>query len=469
MSNASAEDPAIPSWRRGVSTWNGSGYDLPAGLPQQVGAAVADATKNVDSHANQENSIPNSPPYVVPIDPSAPRINPYADLAEEPGHSPLQMTVPYVASNSDSPIAFAPPENSSKPDSKTPVRIATPQLGDSPTSTPLSALIAAPGGATSDDSTAAAAPQSVEELPAPADTPTPIPETQEDDLPAPKVKDSASGTETPDADAEESDSEQSNKADLVDEKLGKASGGAIVPEAVTEQAPLQQEVIRWYQYPRRWMRGWDSHAEFGLDGSDGNANTLAIQTGLELKRKTDLDTLAIDIDYRQASGRNATTEDNGRFNIDYDRLVAETPWSAFGKFGMEWDRFKAFDLRLNVNGGVGYYWVRQDDANLVSRFGAGASREIGAPDDDWVAEAVFGIDADKQLNSRNKLKGKVDYFPAWEDFGNYRLVADVAWEILLDDSDNLSLKLAATDRYDSTPQGAKANDIYYSLLLLYKF
>ena len=29
--------------------------------------------------------------------------------------------------------------------------------------------------------------------------------------------------------------------------------------------------------------------------------------------------------------------------------------------------------------------------------------------------------------------------------------------------------LAATDRYDSTPQGAKANDIYYSLLLLYKF
>ena len=37
---------------------------------------------------------------------------------------------------------------------------------------------------------------------------------------------------------------------------------------------------------------------------------------------------------------------------------------------------------------------------LSTRFGAGASQEIGAPNDDWVAEALFGFDADKQVNSR---------------------------------------------------------------------
>jgi hypothetical protein len=73
------------------------------------------------------------------------------------------------------------------------------------------------------------------------------------------------------------------------------------------------------------------------------------------------------------------------------------------------------------------------------------------------------------LTERQKIKGKLDYFPAWDDFGDYRLVADVSWEILLDGSENFSLKVAATDRYDSTPQGALANDLYYSLLLLYKF
>jgi len=241
-------------------------------------------------------------------------------------------------------------------------------------------------------------------------------------------------------------------------------------EAITIEAPpLQEDVLRWYQYPIRWMKGWNSNAEFGLDGSSGNAETLAMQTGLELKRKTDLYTLSIDTDYRIATSRSVTTEDNGRLNIDYDRMLNNSPWSLFGKYGMEWDAFKAFDLRLNLNGGLGYHWFRTDDTTLVTRFGAGASREIGAPIDEWTPEAVFGIEGERQLTNRQKIKAKIDYFPAWEDFTDYRLVSDVSWEILLDGSENLSLKLAATDRYDSTPQGAERNDVYYSLLLLYKF
>ncbi len=234
--------------------------------------------------------------------------------------------------------------------------------------------------------------------------------------------------------------------------------------------PLQEEVLRWYQVPWVWMTtGWTNHAEFGLDGSNGNAETLSLTTGIELKRKTDAYTFAIDVDYRQASNRGATTQDNGRFNVDYDRIIADSNWTMFGKYGMEWDKFKAFDLRLNTNAGLGYYWVRNDQASFITRFGAGASKEIGAPDDAWVPEAVFGAEGERQLTARQKLKGKLEYFPSWEDFGNYRLVADASWEILLDGSDNLSLKLSFTDRYDSTPQGALPNDVYYSALILYKF
>ncbi|NND98298.1 MAG: DUF481 domain-containing protein [Pirellulaceae bacterium] len=242
------------------------------------------------------------------------------------------------------------------------------------------------------------------------------------------------------------------------------SGTAIHP-------PLHEETLTWYQYPWRWMTtGWTNHIELGLDGSQGNSETLAIQTGVELKRKTDDYTLGLDFDYRLANSRNVVTEDNGRFNADYDRILNDSPWSLFTKFGMEWDEFKAFDLRLNLNGGVGYHWLRNDRTTLVTRFGAGASKEIGAPDDDWTPEAVFGLEAEHQLNKYNKLRAKVDYFPNWTDFADFRLVTDVAWEILLNDADSLSLKVAATDRYDSTPQGgAKENDLYYSLLLLVKF
>jgi len=234
--------------------------------------------------------------------------------------------------------------------------------------------------------------------------------------------------------------------------------------------PLEDDVVRWYQYPWLWLtEGWENHAEFGLDGSSGNADTLAIQTGLEMKRKTDRYTLAFDVDYRQASANNTITEDNGRLNLDYDRLIADSQWTAFSKFGLEFDEFKIFDLRVNANGGIGYYWLRNDRSNLITRFGAGSSREIGSPDDDWKPEAIFGLEWDHQLTKRQKLKAKIDYFPVWTDFNDYRLVTDLAWETLLDSSDNLSLRLAVTDRYDSTPQGAEPNDFYYSMLLLYKF
>ncbi|MCA9138586.1 MAG: DUF481 domain-containing protein, partial [Planctomycetales bacterium] len=243
-------------------------------------------------------------------------------------------------------------------------------------------------------------------------------------------------------------------------------GQAIAAGATAEVAPLEEETLSWYEIPWQWVtRGWKNHAELGLDGSSGNSRTLALQTGLEMKRKTDSYTFAVDFDYRKATNRGVTTEDNGRLNLDYDRLFQDSKWSAFGKFGSEWDQFKAFDLRLNLNSGVGYHFIRTDDASLSAKFGAGASQEIGAPDDSWKAEAVFGSEGEYQLNRYNKMKAKVDYFPAWEDFSDYRLVSDFAWEILLDDTDNLSLKLSLTDRYDSTPQGARPNDVYYSLLL----
>lgn len=252
-------------------------------------------------------------------------------------------------------------------------------------------------------------------------------------------------------------------------KLSDQINAQLDAAIINEPAPLEQEVIRWYQYPRRWTKGWDSHAEFGIDGSDGNADTLAIQTGLETKRKTDQYTFALDLDYRQASSRGVTTEDNGRLNLDYDRMLPKSPWSTFSKLGLEWDEFKAFDLRLNLNGGLGYHWIRSDTTTLVTRFGAGASREFGSPVEVWTPEGVFAIEAERQISERQKIKGRVDYFPSLEDFTDFRLVSDASWEILLDGSENFSLKLSASDRYDSTPQGALANDLYYSLLLLYKF
>lgn len=247
--------------------------------------------------------------------------------------------------------------------------------------------------------------------------------------------------------------------------------GLVPPDQVpAEGLPLQEETAKWYAIPWRWFTdGWTNHAEFGLNGSEGNNNTLSMQMGADLKRQTDVYTLAIDFDYFRTKTDGAVTQNFGRSSFDYDRLLGDSRMSSFGKFALEWNEFRPFDLRVNLNGGVGYYWIRNDDSTFVTRFGAGASREIGAPDDAWVPEALFGAEAEHQLTSRQKLKAKLDYFPDWSDFSNYRLIGDLSWEILLDGSENLSLKLATTTNYDSTPQGALPRDLFYSMLLLYKF
>jgi hypothetical protein len=63
---------------------------------------------------------------------------------------------------------------------------------------------------------------------------------------------------------------------------------------------------------------------------------------------------------------------------------------------------------------------------------------------------------------------KVDYFPEWEDFGNYRVVSDTGWEIDLDKPKNMSLRFTLNDRYDSTPNGVAPNLVNYAVLLNWK-
>ncbi|TWT81869.1 hypothetical protein CA13_33240 [Planctomycetes bacterium CA13] len=419
--------PKVPLWQQGVAQWNGTGYSHPSpslAATNSVANPVSHAEDgmhaqtglNIEQVSHSSSVVPTTPnpvtpPYTVPFDPSMQAIGisyPAATIAAN--LTPPSLSGPITTPSAQPSPAFSTANSASTPTFAEPVTDFE-MLGEEPSefwspSAPIGQGLATP----------------------PSENTLPL------------------ATSAP---------EEMNTIDS--------------HSMTIEEPPLEQEVLRWYQYPVQWMHGWDSHAEFGLDGSSGNAETLALQMGLEMKRQTDDYTFAIDVDYRNATSRRVTTEDNGRFNVDYDRMLSDSKWSLFAKYGMEWDKFKAFDLRLNINGGAGYHWIRTDDTTLVTRFGAGASREIGAPIDEWTPEAVFGAEASRQLTSRQKLKAKIDYFPAWEDFSDYRLVSDFSWEILLDGSENLSLKLAATDRYDSTPQGALANDVYYSLLLLYKF
>lgn len=221
--------------------------------------------------------------------------------------------------------------------------------------------------------------------------------------------------------------------------------------------------------PSTWFTSplWNYGAELGINGTDGNAQAFSMLAAMNAKRETDGSSLTWDIKYGKTQTAGIETQHFALFNSRWD-LKFGPVWFLYNKNMLEYDEFKAFDLRLVLSAGLGYHLVKTERTTLTGRFGAGASRELGGPDDRWVPEANLGLDFEHQLSKRQKLKLTSDYFPTWEDLSDYRLVTSADWEILLDEETNLSLKLGAVDRYDSTPNGLKPNDINYYVTLLWK-
>ena len=213
---------------------------------------------------------------------------------------------------------------------------------------------------------------------------------------------------------------------------------------------------------------WDGTMEFGGNGTTGNTKTSRVFASVELERDTRFGELEIDLDYVRSKANNVVNKHHTLFDVGHQWLKDGNSLSWFAELGLEYDEFRPFDLRLTANGGIQKLFVDNDTTQLSWKFGAGISQEIGALEDAIVPEAVFGLILEKQLTSRQRLEADVDYFPDWSNFTEFRIEAEGSWVIVLDEQHGWSLKLAALDRYDSTPGDNKPNDFTYSLVLLWE-
>jgi len=226
----------------------------------------------------------------------------------------------------------------------------------------------------------------------------------------------------------------------------------------------------WHQ-PTYWFgpTPWDTGLELGLNGSTGGSDSFSIRVGGYTKRDSRFSKLDFSLYHNRTSTSGLTTQNNATLDVRNDWLLDEhSPWTLFSKGNVFYDEFQAFNLQTNATSGIGYRVVKRPTLNLTGRVGAGASREFGGPDDAWVPEGLFGFDYDQKISTTQKFYCKFEYFPALEEFGDYRMVTDAGWEVALVEPSNVSLKLSATDRYDSTPNGADPHLVNYSMILLIK-
>ena len=247
------------------------------------------------------------------------------------------------------------------------------------------------------------------------------------------------------------------------EQLQESFAEAVEGEPIDSTGPTE-----WY-HPTYWFgpAPWDVGIEFGLNGSEGINESLSLRSGGHLKRETKNWKLDTSLAYNKNTANNVETQNNALLDLRIDRRLEDTPWSLFFLHQTLYDEFQAFDLRVSVTSGVGYSLFDTETVDLIGRFGGGTSREFGGPDNQWKPEALFGLEYEHKLTGMQRISAKVDYYPQWDQFNQYRVVSDVGWEIALDRPKNLSLKLSVVDRYDSTPNGVQPNELNYAALLIW--
>lgn len=245
-------------------------------------------------------------------------------------------------------------------------------------------------------------------------------------------------------------------------------------EPVVEEVPFEEELIAptkiysWYN-PAYWFgpQPWDIGFELGINGNEGINESLSLRAGGHLKRETKHWKFDTSIVYNRNNANGVETQNNALVDVRIDRKLGDSPWSLFILNQELYDEFQAFDLRVSLNSGLGYQLIDTETLDLLTRFGAGASHEFGAVNEEWAYEALFGMDYEHKYSATQRFTATFDYFPEWEDFSQYRIVTDLGWEIDLDRPNNLSLKFSVIDRYDSTPEGVDPNEINYAALLIW--
>ncbi len=106
--------------------------------------------------------------------------------------------------------------------------------------------------------------------------------------------------------------------------------------------------------------------------------------------------------------------------------------------------------------------------SLLARAGAGTSHEVGGSNEDFVPEAVFGLEFKHKLNQRQKVSASSEYSPDVTTFSTTALNRKPPGKSCWMRKTNLSLKVSLLERYDSTPTARKQR-LDYTLTLLWNF
>lgn len=213
---------------------------------------------------------------------------------------------------------------------------------------------------------------------------------------------------------------------------------------------------------------WAGRFEAGVDGRTGNTERITVQGGASATRSTPDDRLNFYARgrYENQNGTRSANELFGGAGYEYD-LNSRT--FVFAKFDLEYDEFEDLDLRATVQGGLGYFFIREDDQELKGRVGLGYRHEAFGSGES-TNEGILGLGYDywNQINARTRFTHSGTFTPALGDLSDYTATLDTGLEFALSDDKAWKLRLGMRNEYDPKPAPGvdKLDTAYYANIAL---
>lgn len=253
-------------------------------------------------------------------------------------------------------------------------------------------------------------------------------------------------------------------------KAGEVPAAPPPPPALAAPAAAAASAPEVKPDPESFWQGWTGNAELGLTGAAGNSENFGFRAGLGLKRETTKMITTVGFSYVYGTSDGDKNTDRGELNLKNEWRIAP-PWRFFIAGKAEYDQFQDWDWRTSLFAGVGYEFIKTDRTLLLGRIGIGASKEYGGSDNRIKPELDIGLDWEHKLDDRQKLFLTIDYYPSLLNFPeDYRVVGKAGYEVVVDPTNGMALKLGVEDRYEGRPgDGKKRNDFLYFATLVWNF
>ena len=182
--------------------------------------------------------------------------------------------------------------------------------------------------------------------------------------------------------------------------------------------------------------------------------------------------LEIDMKYERRQDEQENVTNRVLLDGTHEWIFNSTRWSHYLGGKVEYDQAKEFDSRFETNTGFAYSVLKNRSSHVKFKAGTTVSREIGIDQDevDLSPDSLYGVSINQQVTTAHKFSTSVDYIPQWSDFRQYEVQSQANWQVVLNESRDLRLKVGARNRYESSmpiESIEKGTDYTTSLMWVY--